>query len=99
MNDMIRPKCEGQYRLSDFKRNRKVAGTFFNCLLSLQKFLAFESKDPFSLKQDLQDFPGYTDWDRFCRHEYDRLAADEEAEEYEDGARTSVEGETDMENG
>mmetsp|Transcript_70351 Transcript_70351/g.153286 ORF Transcript_70351/g.153286 Transcript_70351/m.153286 type:complete len:569 (-) Transcript_70351:103-1809(-) len=77
MNDMISPKSEGQFKLADFKRRRKFAGTFFSLFSSLNKFLAFEHKDPFMVKQEMMDNPNFTDWDRWCADEYLRLAAEE----------------------
>jgi len=97
MNDMIFPKVEGQFRLSDFKRRRKFAGTFFSVFLSLNKFLAFEHRDPFSIKQEQLDNPGSSDWDRFCASEYLRLAAEEgdEAEEGNEGGANDNRGSDD----
>ncbi len=75
MNDLIRPKCPGQFRIDDFLNRRKNnAGVFFSILLSLNKFMAYEQRDPFQIKQDLINNPDLTDWDRFCVGEYVRLA-------------------------
>ena len=75
MNDLIKPEWEGQFRLENFKRRRKQnAGVFFSILLSLNKFMAYEQRDPFQIKQDLMNNPDLTDWDRFCLGEYVRLA-------------------------
>lgn len=76
MNDMILPEIEGQFRLSDFKRRRKQAGTFFSLLSSLTKFLSFEHRDPVVYKQETLDNPDMSDWDRWCADEYLRLAAE-----------------------
>eukprot|EP00403_Amphidinium_massartii_P033755 CAMPEP_0178439016 /NCGR_PEP_ID=MMETSP0689_2-20121128/35919_1 /TAXON_ID=160604 /ORGANISM="Amphidinium massartii, Strain CS-259" /LENGTH=582 /DNA_ID=CAMNT_0020061493 /DNA_START=121 /DNA_END=1866 /DNA_ORIENTATION=- len=83
MNDMIFPAVEGQFRLSDLKRQRKFAGTFFSVFSSLNKFLAFEHRDPFSSKQDELDNPSLSEWDRWCANKYLRLAT-EDAEDDED---------------
>lgn len=85
MNDMISPFKEGVLCLADFKRKRKFAGTFFSLFSSLNKFLAFEHRDPFSAKQQQLDNPSFTDWDRWCADEYLRLAM-EEGEDPEDDA-------------
>jgi len=77
MNDMISPKSEGQFRLIDFKKRRKFAGTFFSLFSSLNKFLAFEHRDPFVAKQEQLDNPSFGDWDRWCADEYLRLAMEE----------------------
>ena len=55
----------------------KQAATFVNVLFNLNKFLAFEQRDPFQLKQ-MQDEPHLTAWDRFARREYARLAMEED---------------------
>merc|ERR1712176_544657 len=77
MNDMISPKAEGQFKLSDFKKRAKFAGTFFSLFSSLNKFLAFEHRDPFMAKQELLDNPNFSDWDRWCADEYLRLAMED----------------------
>jgi hypothetical protein len=81
--DMISPTVEGCFTMLDFKRRRKFAGTFFSIFLSLNKFLAFEHRDPFQQKQEQVQTPGMSDWDRWCQREYLRLAMEEgeEAEE------------------
>jgi len=85
MNDMITPKLEGVFRLADFKRRRKFAGTFFSLFSSLNKFLAFEHRDPFLAKQEQLDNPNFSEWDRWCADEYLRLAMEEG--EDDDGGR------------
>jgi len=89
MNDMIFPKVEGQFRLTDFKRRRKFAGTFFSLFYSLNKFLTFEHRDPFLAKQEQLDNPNFSDWDRWCADEYLRLAMEEGDEQEEDNTRTN----------
>ncbi len=75
MNDLVCPAREGQFRLSEFvKRRKNNAGVFFSILLSLNKFMQYEQRDPFQLKQDQINNPDLTDWDRFCLGEYVRLA-------------------------
>jgi|Transcript_49518 serine/threonine-protein phosphatase 2A regulatory subunit B'' len=84
MNDMIAPKAEGVFRLADFKKRRKFAGTFFSLFSSLNKFLAFEHRDPFLAKQEQLDNPSFSEWDRWCADEYLRLAMEEGEEPDED---------------
>uniref|UniRef100_A0A7S2J9C5 Uncharacterized protein n=1 Tax=Alexandrium andersonii TaxID=327968 RepID=A0A7S2J9C5_9DINO len=84
VNDMVSPKSEGVFRLTDFKKKRKFAGTFFSLFSSLNKFLAFEHRDPFLTKQDQMENPNFSDWDRWCQDEYLRLAM-EEGEEPDEG--------------
>jgi serine/threonine-protein phosphatase 2A regulatory subunit B'' len=87
MNDMIAPKAEGVFRLADFKKRRKFAGTFFSLFSSLNKFLAFEHRDPFLAKQEQLDNPSFSEWDRWFADEYLRLAMEEgeEPDEYRGG--------------
>jgi len=84
MNDMIFPTVEGQYRLSDFKRKRRFAGTFFSVFSSLSKFLKFEHRDPFTARQEQLDSPHLREWDRWCASEYLRLAMEDDNEPEED---------------
>ncbi len=64
----------GGFTLSDLKQRRKQSSIFFSILLSLNKFIAYEQRDPFAQKQDQIQNPDLSDWDRFCLHEYVRLA-------------------------
>jgi serine/threonine-protein phosphatase 2A regulatory subunit B'' len=75
MSDLIRPDNEGQFKLENFLARRKQnAGAFFSILVSLNKFMGFEQRDPFQIKQDMLSNPELSDWDRFCAGEYVRLA-------------------------
>ena len=75
LNDLIGPEREGQFRLVEFVRKRKNnAGVFFSLLLSLNKLVQYEQRDPFAIKQDQLNHPDLTDWDRYCVSEYVRLA-------------------------
>ena len=58
----------------------RVAGVFFDALFSLDKFIAFEQRDPFVDRQKRDD-PFDNEWDRFAAAEYQRLALEEEARE------------------
>ena len=42
---------EGVFTLRDLKRNKHLAGTLFNILFNLNKFVAFETRDPFTIRQ------------------------------------------------
>lgn len=53
-------------------------GIFFNCLVNLNKFIAYEQRDLFAIKHQLTEFPDYSEWDRFAKGEYERLAMEEE---------------------
>ena len=75
---MLNPANENQVFIEDFKRQKAISGVFFNCLLNLNKFIAYEQRDPFSIKHELSENPDFTDWDRFALNEYVRLAMEEE---------------------
>ena len=53
-------------------------GIFFNCLVNLNKFIAYETRDLFAIKHQITEFPNYSEWDRFAKGEYERLAMEEE---------------------
>eukprot|EP00002_Diphylleia_rotans_P025332 TRINITY_DN5002_c0_g1_i1.p1 TRINITY_DN5002_c0_g1~~TRINITY_DN5002_c0_g1_i1.p1 ORF type:complete len:555 (+),score=106.73 TRINITY_DN5002_c0_g1_i1:54-1718(+) len=84
MVDMLKPKSVTQVTVSDFKRC-KLAAHVFNILFNLNKFIAFEQRDPFTIRQEM-NAAEKTDWDRFARAEYDLLAAEEEEEDDDDAA-------------
>ncbi|CRG93919.1 phosphatase 2A regulatory subunit-related protein, putative [Plasmodium gallinaceum] len=73
MNDAIRPSNEGNFTLSDFKKNKKYAAKFFGCLVSLSKLLAWESRDVHKELQIETEFPHWTPWEIFCKTKYDEL--------------------------
>eukprot|EP00669_Euglena_mutabilis_P011268 TRINITY_DN592_c0_g1_i1.p1 TRINITY_DN592_c0_g1~~TRINITY_DN592_c0_g1_i1.p1 ORF type:complete len:617 (-),score=141.77 TRINITY_DN592_c0_g1_i1:156-1985(-) len=85
MVDMIHPKDPNRIRLSDLKAC-PTSGIFFNVLFNLNKFIAFEQRDPFQAHAEKQNSAERTDWDRFARIEYDRMAMEaEQSDEYGDG--------------
>ena len=45
--DMFKPEKEIHYTLDLLKKNKDVAGVFFNILTNLNKFVAYEQRDPF----------------------------------------------------
>ncbi|KAM3227799.1 hypothetical protein ACQJBY_054064 [Aegilops geniculata] len=77
--DMIGPEDDTFFTIKDFRRC-KLSGHFFNVLFNLNKFMAFESRDPFLIRQ-MREEPSLTDWDRFARREYIRLAMEEDGED------------------
>ncbi|KAL3140589.1 hypothetical protein ABBQ32_005162 [Trebouxia sp. C0010 RCD-2024] len=89
MHDMIQPAKEGCFSLADLKRHKQLAGTLFNMLFNLHKFIAFETRDPFLARQERED-ANLSDWDRFARTEYIRLAMEEEGEEAEPESSTDL---------
>ncbi|KAJ8899496.1 hypothetical protein K2173_018470 [Erythroxylum novogranatense] len=82
--DMISPEREGCITLRDLKRS-KLSGNVFNILFNLNKFMAFESRDPYLIRQERED-PSLTEWDRFAHREYIRLSMEEDVEDVSDGS-------------
>jgi serine/threonine-protein phosphatase 2A regulatory subunit B'' len=83
LHDMIKPQSENQWTLNNFMTNKQYASVFFNNLLNLNKFLAYEQKDPFS-RTEIDKNPELTDWDKFACHEYQRKLAEENDNEGDD---------------
>ncbi|MED6147754.1 hypothetical protein PIB30_046680 [Stylosanthes scabra] len=77
--DMIGPENEGFITLRDVKSS-KLSGNVFNILFNLNKFIAFETRDPFLIRQERED-PSMTEWDRFAHREYIRLSMEEDGED------------------
>lgn len=50
MNDLVKPGFEGHFALEELKNVKTAVGFFFNCLVNLNKFIAYETRDLFSLK-------------------------------------------------
>ncbi|KAK6145310.1 hypothetical protein DH2020_022130 [Rehmannia glutinosa] len=82
--DMISPEDESYFTLHDFKGS-KLSGSVFNILFNLNKFMAFESRDPFLIRQEREN-PNLTEWDRFAHREYIRLSMEEDAEDASNGS-------------
>ena len=73
--DLIDPKDPCAITLADLTKPDKLmlSGTLFDVLFNIQKFLKFETRDPFQEKMRRED--GFaTEWDRFASLEYARLA-------------------------
>ena len=49
-----------------------MAAVFFNVPFNLNKFIAFETRGPFSVRQERRE-EHLSDWDRYARTEYIRL--------------------------
>eukprot|EP00268_Persea_americana_P021292 TRINITY_DN2124_c0_g1_i7.p1 TRINITY_DN2124_c0_g1~~TRINITY_DN2124_c0_g1_i7.p1 ORF type:complete len:541 (+),score=106.02 TRINITY_DN2124_c0_g1_i7:755-2377(+) len=84
MVDMIGPERECCFSLRDLK-NCKLSGNVFNILFNLNKFMAFETRDPFLIRQERED-PTLTEWDRFARREYIRLSMEEDGDDASNGS-------------
>ncbi|CAM8960186.1 hypothetical protein QQ045_005319 [Rhodiola kirilowii] len=82
--DMISPEREDCITIRDFKRC-KLSANVFNILFNLNKFIAFESRDPLLIRQERED-PTLTEWDRFALREYIRLSMEEEGENASNGS-------------
>jgi len=79
MNDVFKPKTvEGHFSLELLQEYNTQVGVFFNCLVNLNKFIAYETRDLFAIKHQITEFPDYSEWDRFAKGEYERLAMEEE---------------------
>ncbi|XP_042489259.1 serine/threonine protein phosphatase 2A regulatory subunit B''beta-like [Macadamia integrifolia] len=84
MVDMIGPENESYFTLRDLK-GCKLSGNVFNILFNLNKFMAFETRDPFLIRQERED-PTLTEWDRFAHREYIRLSMEEDGEDASNGS-------------
>ncbi|TYG62805.1 hypothetical protein ES288_D07G261600v1 [Gossypium darwinii] len=82
--DMIAPEREDCITLQDLKGS-KLSGNVFNILFNLNKFMAFETRDPFLIRQERED-PTLTEWDRFAHREYIRLSMEEDVEDASNGS-------------
>ena len=79
MMDMLKPEVDGRVTLKDLRAS-KMSGNFFNVLFNMNKFIAFETRDPFLMRQEREE-PHLTEWDRFARGEYLRLSLEEEQDD------------------
>ncbi|KAK7258635.1 hypothetical protein RIF29_24216 [Crotalaria pallida] len=82
--DMIGPENESFITLRDLKGG-KLSGSIFNILFNLNKFMAFETRDPFMIRQEREN-PTLTEWDRFAHREYIRLSMEEDVEDASNGS-------------
>ncbi|KAF5746955.1 serine/threonine protein phosphatase 2A regulatory subunit B''beta-like [Tripterygium wilfordii] len=82
--DMIGPEDESYITLRDLK-GCKLSGSVFNILFNLNKFMAFENRDPFLIRQEREN-PTLTEWDRFAHREYIRLSMEEDVEDASNGS-------------
>ncbi|MBA0856930.1 hypothetical protein Goshw_005015, partial [Gossypium schwendimanii] len=75
---------EDYISLRDMK-SCKLSGHVFNILFNLNKFIAFETRDPFLTRQECEN-PTLTEWDRFAHREYIRLSIEEDIEDASNGS-------------
>lgn len=59
MNDLVKPSYEGHFKYEEIRRISSAVGIFFNCLVNLNKFIAYETRDLFQLKHQITEFPDY----------------------------------------
>eukprot|EP00831_Metopus_contortus_P018126 TRINITY_DN17717_c0_g1_i1.p1 TRINITY_DN17717_c0_g1~~TRINITY_DN17717_c0_g1_i1.p1 ORF type:complete len:156 (+),score=37.01 TRINITY_DN17717_c0_g1_i1:104-571(+) len=78
------PEIEGNFTLEILKRKTGFTSIFFNSLVNLNKFIDFEQRDVFAIKNELNENPNFSDWDRYAQNEYLRLAYEEENHEGSD---------------
>ncbi|XWS76229.1 hypothetical protein CRYUN_Cryun01aG0157500 [Craigia yunnanensis] len=91
--DMIAPERKDCITILDLK-GCKLSGNVFNILFNLNKFMAFETRDPFLIQQPAWNFlreqehedPTLTEWDRFAHREYIRLSMEEDVEDASNGS-------------
>lgn len=84
MSDMLRPEKDGNFTMTEFRHHNAIAGIFFNALCNLNKFVAYEQRDPFQFKGEMNEYPGWSDWDKFAKQEYHRLAVEDDTAEDSD---------------
>lgn len=75
---MLKPENEIMFRVANFRSQRTLGSIFFNVFTNLNKFVAYEQRDPFMIKNEQTEYPDYSDWDKFAQNEYMRLAMEEE---------------------
>uniref|UniRef100_A0A7S0S199 EF-hand domain-containing protein n=1 Tax=Chlamydomonas leiostraca TaxID=1034604 RepID=A0A7S0S199_9CHLO len=81
LHDMLQPAQEGEYTLRDLKRTKPQSALLFNALFNLHKFLSYENRDPFAMRAEQGEFAGLTEWDKFAKVEYYRLASEDDHED------------------
>ncbi|XWS42584.1 hypothetical protein CRYUN_Cryun16bG0026800 [Craigia yunnanensis] len=90
--DMVKPEDQNFITLHDLKGS-KLSGSVFNILFNLNKFMAFETRDPFLIRQPClsrnkqeRENPTLTEWDCFAHGEYIRLSMEEDVEDASNGS-------------
>jgi serine/threonine-protein phosphatase 2A regulatory subunit B'' len=83
--DMVKPRIPHSITISDLKRAGVLTPLFYNTLVNLNKFLSWEQRDPFAANASKGgDGVEKTEWDRFARNEYDRMAHEPEDDNADD---------------
>ncbi len=76
MLDMIKPLHVNQISIKDLKQS-KMASVFFSSLFNLNKFLLIENGANDKRIMKRVDGSRMSDWEYFCRTEYDRMSQEE----------------------
>ena len=84
MSDLIWPVNEANFTFDELWEKRVSIGIFFNWLCNLNKFISYEARDLFAIKHQQNELQDYSEWDRFAKGEYERLAMEEENPEDSD---------------
>jgi len=87
LHDMLSPEIEGRYTLRDLKKKKPQSALLFNALFNLHKFLNFENRDPFAMRAEAGEFGGLSEWEKFAKIEYFRLASEDDGQQ--DNQQTS----------
>ena len=81
---MIKPERDYHWTLKNFLDNKQYAPIFFNSLLNIHKFMNYESRDPFMVRNEVEKNPDFTDWDKFVYNEYIKLTVEDNEENQEE---------------
>lgn len=84
MNDAFRKEENIVYTLEELLKKPELASVFFNFLTNLEKLISYEQKDLFRENSEKNEFPDYTEWDKFAMHEYRRLSSEDDDAENSD---------------
>mmetsp|Transcript_16578 Transcript_16578/g.42962 ORF Transcript_16578/g.42962 Transcript_16578/m.42962 type:complete len:733 (-) Transcript_16578:167-2365(-) len=83
MFDLVQPPVAARgFSLPDL-RKCKLAGRLFDVLFNLNKFVSWEAKDPHTIREE-RALHHMSEWDRFCKREYVRLALEDDAPDESD---------------
>jgi serine/threonine-protein phosphatase 2A regulatory subunit B'' len=60
MVDLLRPENGIQFTLDNFLRQKNECGVFFNILTNLNKLVAYEQRDAYTIRAEKTAHPDYT---------------------------------------
>ena len=90
MNDAFKKEDNIVYTLAELQENPEYAATFFNFLTNLEKLISYEHKDVFRENKEKEDYPDYSEWDKFAMYEYKRLSEEDDDNEANDMLETNI---------